>query len=52
MAVKKTTNKKNEVVFGIDTFGDLPVDADGELFTHAAFFVKKAKKSAGAPVGH
>ena len=36
MAGKNTTNKKNEVVFGIDTFGDLPVNADGELFTHAA----------------
>ena len=25
-----------EVLFGIDTFGDIPTDANGKLFTHAA----------------
>ena len=32
----KKTNKSTEYSFGIDTFGDLPTDDDGKLFTHAA----------------
>lgn len=31
-----TTKKKQSVEFGLDSFGDLPVDDNGKLFTHAA----------------
>lgn len=34
MATKPTTNAPN-VLFGLDSFGDIPKDADGKLMTHA-----------------
>lgn len=34
MARKKSDN--NDIQFGIDTFGDLPTDDNGKLFSHAA----------------
>lgn len=36
MAQKKSTLHKPAIIFGLDTFGDLPVDAKGELMSHAA----------------
>lgn len=33
---KARHTKRQELVFGIDTFGDLPVDARGKLMSHAA----------------
>ena len=35
MATKKTTASSDTLLFGIDTFGEVPVDNDGELMTHA-----------------
>lgn len=35
MTSKKET-KKTDIVFGIDTFGDLPLDTKGEVFSHPA----------------
>jgi len=32
---KNNTQTDSAVKFGIDSFGDIPVDADGKLFTHA-----------------
>ena len=36
MTTKKPSSKYDDVVFGIDTFGDIPTDDDGKLMTHAA----------------
>ena len=30
------TDKKSKLMFGLDSFGDIPRDADGKLMTHAA----------------
>ncbi|UTX51047.1 LLM class flavin-dependent oxidoreductase [Candidatus Saccharibacteria bacterium TM7i] len=32
----KTTKEEKKILFGLDTFGDIPVDKDGKKFTHAA----------------
>lgn len=36
MANKQATENNKEYLFGLDTFGDLPTDEEGTLFTHAA----------------
>lgn len=34
--IKQKNNSANSILFGIDTFGDLPTNDSGELMTHAA----------------
>ena len=36
MAQKKSTATDKNYLFGLDTFGDLPKDDDGKLFSYAA----------------
>ncbi len=36
MKKQTQTDKNDSVLFGLDTFGDIPVDKDGKLFSHAA----------------
>lgn len=36
MSAKKATATKNNLEFGLDTFGDLPKNEEGELFSYAA----------------
>ncbi|HEX7483587.1 MAG TPA: LLM class flavin-dependent oxidoreductase, partial [Candidatus Saccharimonadales bacterium] len=36
MMTDKKAKKNDSLQFGIDTFGDLPVDSNGKLMTHAA----------------
>lgn len=33
---KSSQHDKKSILFGLDSFGDIPVDNDGKLFTHAA----------------
>lgn len=42
---RKEEKTKQRVVFGLDSFGDIPTDADGRLMTHAAAIRQVVKEA-------